>query len=186
MIPNSYRILKLRSGEQIITEIKSSGKKFRVKRPMAMRSGVAMDPLGGQKEFVILRDWLQHTQEIETSIPEDFIVTILRPSKEMSEMYDEEKERADVNPIMSNNMDIFSGTSFEELKKTIQDELDNIQELEEGDSSTMKGKEEFIVMSLSLNFESLKKLFGDLSKKKCKKKSEFYKNKDLLILLKYV
>ena len=59
----------------------------------------------------------------------------------MSEMYDEEKERADVNPIMSNNMDIFSGTSFEELKKTIQDELDNIQELEEGDSSTMKGKE---------------------------------------------
>ena len=159
MIPNSYRILKLRSGEQIITEIKSSGKKFRVKRPMAMRSGVAMDPLGGQKEFVILRDWLQHTQEIETSIPEDFIVTILRPSKEMSEMYDEEKERADVNPIMSNNMDIFNGTSFEELKKTIQDELDNIQELEEGDSSTMKGKEEFIVMSLSLNFESLKKLF---------------------------
>jgi hypothetical protein len=159
MIPNSYRIMKLRSGEQIITEIKSSGKKFRVKRPMAMRSGVAMDPLGGQKEFIILRDWLQHTQEIETSIPEDFIVTILRPSKEMSEMYDEEKEKADVNPIMSSNMDIFNSTSFEELKKTIQDELDNLDDMDERYSNTLKGKDEFIMMSLSLNFETLKKLF---------------------------
>ena len=80
MIPNSYRILKLRSGEQIIAEIKnSSSKKIIVKRPMSIRMGMQVDPLGGQKDFTILKNWLYHSDEIETSIPSDFVATILKP-----------------------------------------------------------------------------------------------------------
>ena len=84
MIPNSYRILKLRSGEQLICEIKNSSKDMmKVKRPMAFRSAISFDGMGNQKEYTVLRDWLNHTNEIETGIPRDFIVSILVPDEKI-------------------------------------------------------------------------------------------------------
>ena len=38
------------------------------------------DTKGRQREFTVLRDWLGHSDEIDASIPKDFIVTIVQPN----------------------------------------------------------------------------------------------------------
>tara|TARA_R100000458_G_C8277099_1_gene252546 strand:- start:427 stop:1113 length:687 start_codon:yes stop_codon:yes gene_type:complete len=98
---NSYRILKLRSGEELIAELRGeSNNKLILQRPMIFKSIVIPDPFGKQKEITILKNWLSHTNEIQTKIPKDFIATYLKPDNDVVELYDLEKEKQDkdLNP----------------------------------------------------------------------------------------
>ena len=162
MIPNSYRIFKLRSGEQIVCEIKSSDPKaFKVKRPMSIRSAMQFDTKGRQREFTVLRDWLGHSDEIDASIPKDFIVTIIQPNIQMAELYDREKESQDRPPMTH---DIFPLSGMDEIKEIfdkdiediIKEELENMDEDEDADMKDPKN--EMMVMSLALPVDVLKKM----------------------------
>ena len=166
MIPNSYRILKLRSGEQIITEITNSSKKgYKVNRPMTIRVAMQLDPLGGQKDFTILKDWLLYSDQIETLIPNDFVVSILKPNQEIVDIYNDEKEKAD-NPL-ANEMPKDFMSKFEEILSQEIEKLDMEEDDEDGQKNdTLDEKEELLIMSLTLPYASLKKLIdvGILSK----------------------
>lgn len=94
-----YRILKLRSGEDIITRIKGKNKeKYIVERPMQMKITSVLDPDSNKivrKDFLLLRNWLQYTNHIETEIPIDWVAVILTPDAETSISYEQAKENED-------------------------------------------------------------------------------------------
>lgn len=98
----SYKILKLKSGEEIITKILGQQKgKFILERPMIFKTLHMMDGFGRQKEITVLKDWLQFTDEITTNIPKDHIATFLKPDKSSSDLYDLQKEKEDNDPTES-------------------------------------------------------------------------------------
>ena len=74
MMDKSYRIMKLKSGEEIITQIKGEVKdKFILFRPMLFQTKYMIDGYGRQKEVITLKNWLEFTEQIQTKIPKDFI-----------------------------------------------------------------------------------------------------------------
>ena len=79
----SYRILKLRSGEDIITKILGQKKgRYIIERPMVFKSSMSFDAFGQKKEITILKDWLQFTNEIVVEIPKNHIATFLTPDNQ--------------------------------------------------------------------------------------------------------
>lgn len=97
---SAYRILKLKSGEEIITRILSQQKgKFVLERPMIFKTIVMMDGHGRQKEITVLKDWLQFTDQITTDIPKDYIATFLTPDESSMELYNLQKEKDDTDPV---------------------------------------------------------------------------------------
>ena len=95
----SYKILKLRSGEEIITKIRGENNgKLILERPMVFKTVLVSSPYGTQKEITILKNWLSFTNEIETKIPKDFIATYLEPDHSVIKLYDLEKKKEDIDP----------------------------------------------------------------------------------------
>ena len=98
-----YRILKLRSGDDIITRIKGkSGGKLLIERPMQMKVTTQITPAGMRRDVLILRDWLDHTNESDTKIPEDWVATFLTPDTPTVDLYLKQKEADDLNPPYDN------------------------------------------------------------------------------------
>jgi hypothetical protein len=97
----SYRILKLKNGDELIAKIKGqiSGKLI-LERPMVFRTLLMADPLTGmQKEITVLKRWISYSDNsLDTKIPQDYIVTYSTPATEAAELYDIEKEKEDTNP----------------------------------------------------------------------------------------
>jgi hypothetical protein len=94
-----YKILKLRSGEEIIARIRGEKQgKLILERPMIFKTVLVASPYGTQKEITVLKNWLSFTNAVETKIPKDFIATYLEPDHNVIELYDLEKEKEDINP----------------------------------------------------------------------------------------
>lgn len=90
-----YRILRLRSGDDIITKIVGKkGDKFILERPMQMKSATIFDGVS-QKEILCFRNWLQYTNDNQTDIPSDWVATFLTPQEEISDLYEHEKRKED-------------------------------------------------------------------------------------------
>lgn len=94
-----YKILKLRSGEELIAKIcgESNGKLI-LERPMIFKTVLLSSPSGRQREITVLKNWLSLSNAIETKIPKDFIATFLEPDSGVIELYDLEKEKEDIDP----------------------------------------------------------------------------------------
>jgi hypothetical protein len=91
---NSYRILKLKSGEELITKIIYSNKdKLTIEKPMIFKSTTVTDPYGRAKEITVLKNWLLFADHEETSIPKDFVASFLKPDIDVLELYRLEKKK---------------------------------------------------------------------------------------------
>ena len=109
---SSYRIIKLRSGEDIITKILGQKKgRYIVERPMVFKSTISFDAFGQKREITVLKDWLQFTNAISVEIPKDHIAIFLTPDGSASKLYDLEKEKEDLDP--TENKIIFSSDDDE-------------------------------------------------------------------------
>ena len=94
MMNNSYRILKLKSGEELITKIIYSNKdKLTIEKPMIFKSTTVTDPYGRAKEITVLKNWLLFADHEETSIPKDFVASFLKPDIDVLELYRLEKKK---------------------------------------------------------------------------------------------
>ena len=100
MAKSKYRILRLRSGEDIIGKITGKrGGKLMVFRPMAMKVSMLFNEMTSEKkEIVLFRNWLKSATQNTASIPEDHVATFLTPSADIVKMYEDEMEKEDVNP----------------------------------------------------------------------------------------
>lgn len=93
---NSYRILKLKSGEELITRIiGNKNGKLIIERPMMFHSSTMTDPYGRAKEITILKNWLLYASQEKTSIPSDFVATFLKPDNDVLRLYELEKKKND-------------------------------------------------------------------------------------------
>tara|TARA_Y100001937_G_scaffold118860_1_gene173771 strand:- start:1390 stop:2004 length:615 start_codon:yes stop_codon:yes gene_type:complete len=142
-----YRVLKLQSGEELITKI--GGKKadkIILDNPMIIKSSTQSDMFGRTKEIFFLRKWICGTSSNIIKIPESFIISWNSPSKEVSYMYSMEEEHEkmeknkEVNPIK--NMPSHLQALLDELEKT-------------------KDKSDFVFMNMALPPELAKELFED-------------------------
>ena len=128
---SSYRILKLKSGEQLIASIKGSNKdKLIVFRPMVFKNTMITDMTGRQREITVLRNWLAYTNQIETKIPKDFIVSYLDPDQDVRELYELEKEKEDVQVSKPKIIDKqkFTEEQMEDQQKSFMDFMSQIQD----------------------------------------------------------
>jgi hypothetical protein len=90
-----YRILRLRSGDDIIAKIVGKkGNNFILERPMQMKSATIFEG-NIQREIVCFRNWLQYTDDDKTNIPSDWVATFLTPQEEISDLYEHEKSKED-------------------------------------------------------------------------------------------
>ena len=175
-----YRILKLKSGEQIIAKLKGEERgKIIIERPMVFMTRFMMDPYSGrERELTVLKNWLSHTNEIQTSLPKDYIATYLVPDNDVMELYILEKEKEDVqpkNPSITNLTEMMKKDLGSEMKSiedmlpedfenlidmmrdAVQENpelLDDIEEMEHNDMLPPKSKN-FITMSMFLPPEAL-------------------------------
>ena len=96
----NYRILKLKSGEEIIAKLTGKiGNNITLEFPMVFKSMHIADPrTGTQKELTVLRDWIANTKETEIKIPNDYILCFTEPSKQSSELYELEKRKKIESP----------------------------------------------------------------------------------------
>ena len=146
---SDYKILKLRSGEEIITRIVGSKKNtLIIERPFIFRVSMMMDHRGQRREITILRNWIQNSNEIKTSIPKDHIVNFQTPDDKTVQLYTLEMEREDTQPdnveftIRDPNADMMDD---DEAKEKISDLLasiqNNLQEQEEEDKPKDNSKD---------------------------------------------
>ena len=149
----SYRIMKLKSGEEIITQIKGEVKgKFILFRPMLFQTKYMIDGYGRQKEVITLKNWLEFTEQIQTKIPKDFIATILNPDDQACKLYALEMEKEDTGQVVKKKV--------RDLSKPQQPENPENPENPKEDEFENKLKSLFDFMSASID-ESEEDIYGE-------------------------
>jgi hypothetical protein len=89
---SSYRVLKLQSGEEIIAKIKGRDRgRIILDNPMVFETSTRNDAFGNAKEITFLKDWLINAVENTIRIPENFIISWLKPSPGVTRLYDLER-----------------------------------------------------------------------------------------------
>ena len=103
-----YRIVRLVNGERLIAKISGSTKqKMVLNRPMTVR-GMTSNGMGINREYLILQDWLEHSDDITVKVPTNQILTISKPDDFICEAYDAQKEYMDTgkeDPKLENYAD---------------------------------------------------------------------------------
>jgi len=96
----AYKILKLKSGEDLIGTVRlSKDGSIKIHRPMIFKSMVQQDMFGGVREIFMLKDWLVLSEDKVAALSKDSINTIVSASKEISFLYEQEKNKDDSFPL---------------------------------------------------------------------------------------
>ena len=106
MSKTPFKILKLKSGDDIVAHLIKNTKEFiRLERPMLLKVMHYVDNLSGNKrETVVLVDWLKATTSNHIDIPRDHILGIFDCDPDILQAYDFQK-RLDDNPQLGFKMD---------------------------------------------------------------------------------
>ena len=93
------KIIKLKSGETIITKIVGKRtNKLMLENPMLMRINSFPDPFNNmRREILTLTNWLEYSKDKKVAIPEDWIALFLNPDDQAASLYEKELSRPEVN-----------------------------------------------------------------------------------------
>jgi len=114
---SAYRILKLRSGESVITKIvgKKNGRLI-IENPMLMSITSMSDPWSGiRKEVLTLQNWLEYSDQKQIEIPLDWIALFLTPDSQAVRLYETEIKQSEI--------------SLEDLMKKQKEQMDKMKDL---------------------------------------------------------
>lgn len=81
------KILKLKSGEEVISILTESKGKYTLDNPMLFRSTTLMDQLGRPYDMTTLKDWLYNSDQKSISIPRSHVASLVEPSEKCRTMY---------------------------------------------------------------------------------------------------
>ena len=86
---NNFRILKLKSGENIICNVRTDlTDKFLVDYPFDMETMVLVDRFGiPRQEKLILKKWINYCKGHSITVPKDYIVGITHPTEALLQHY---------------------------------------------------------------------------------------------------
>ena len=134
IMSSTYRILKLNTGDEIITRVqKRHNGKVYMETPMAFRTMLMSDPMtGAQKEITILKDWVSYSTDKFIKIPESIIVSWTSPMEEAVNLYEKEKEKKlKCKKREIKNLDTFQNEMKDDMKKWLDTMLNQIDEIQE-------------------------------------------------------
>ena len=128
----SYRIINLSSGDNIIGQlVKKEESSITIYRPFQMKIITLMDQAGPlnmfRQEALVMRNWLELSEEEHVTIPMEQIVVMTSPTEKVKEHYNEEKEKEDNPEYMENLLDKLKSAEADAL-----DELDDSPFYENG------------------------------------------------------
>ena len=135
-----YKILKLKSGEDIIGTVKiSRDGNIKIHRPMIFKSMVQPDIFGGMKEYFILKDWLLLSDDKIAVISKESINTIIGASPDVCQLYDVELMKEQKNTLPKQKAKKLppnpAKDPFDFLDKHIQDMLEKVDKKYEDESN---------------------------------------------------
>jgi hypothetical protein len=136
-----YKIFKLKSGEEIITEVKEVSKgKYLIENPMVFKTTTMLDNMGRPYDMTMLKDWLIHSDIKTIELPKNHVATSFNPTEDTQKLYDLERSRIDnvKNKIVDhkkqtpdNLLEQLFGELFGDIKKEVDkqtdDEMNKIQ-----------------------------------------------------------
>lgn len=130
---SSYRIIKLKSGDDVITKIKGrENGKVIVETPMIFKSNIVTDFSGIPKEVTILQKWAKYSTNKEVKIPEDYIISYFTPMEEAIHLYKLEKKREQEESRVKKQISPTNPPINNEIIKKL---LDDIVDFKEKDPS---------------------------------------------------
>ena len=174
------KIIRLNNGDDVIAKIvKSDRRKLTLEKPFLFRTQSMVDPMSGMKKDVtMLQSWTAFADGDEITIQQESILAFLSPTGETEKLYSIEKKREEElkknrsvinyddeenpnsqppkNPLsnlfdMNKNVDDAMKKMYDELA----DQLDGVDGLDDLDEDEMQ---EFIVMTLMIPPEMLKRM----------------------------
>jgi len=139
-----YKIFKLKSGEEIITEVKEIYKgKYLIENPMVFKTTTMLDNMGRPYDMTMLKDWLIHSDIKSIELPKSHITISFTPTQDTQKLYDLEKSRIDnlKNKIIDhkkqspeNLLEQLFGELFGDIKKEVnkqtEEEMNKIQDFQ--------------------------------------------------------
>lgn len=127
-----YKIMKLRSGEEIISRIANSTKdKLTLERPMCFRSLMIQDYYGNPKEVLIMKNWIPLSVENKIDIPKDFVTSFMTPNPDAVSLYETEKEKEDTKGKLTQFKKENPIDEDEDFKKMMKFLSENTQKLDD-------------------------------------------------------
>jgi hypothetical protein len=96
-----YRIIKLKTGESLITEVKAltGHSTMVIDQPMIFKTMTVPDPQGnGLREFLIIKDWLEYCSQKTVEIPCESVLIMTTPDEKMTSVYEFEKQKTSITP----------------------------------------------------------------------------------------
>ena len=180
------KIIRLNNGEDVIAKIiKSDKRNITLSKPFIFRTQSVIDPRSGiKKDVTMLQSWLSFVDSDEITIGQDNVLAFLSPTGETEKLYDIEKEREEhlkkqrnvinyndeetkpTKPTKHPNDDIIGKntmnpdveSTMKKLYDDLADQLDGVDGLDELDEDEMQ---EFIVMTLMIPPDILKKMISE-------------------------
>lgn len=120
MTKSNYKILKLRSGSDIITTITGGDKNnLIIEKPMEMKVASFISSDGcDRKNVLCMKDWLEYTEsKKEITIPKDWVAVFMNPEPDVIKLYEMEKLRIKDGPDGPREIDFHEKILQEELEK---------------------------------------------------------------------
>ena len=126
----SCRVLKLKSGDEIIAKVKGKEKgHFLVERPMQIKTSIMHDEYGRvTNEVLLLRSWLANTNQMVCKIPEDFVALMLPPAKPVINHYKVELEKEDTFLNVVNKIDPTGEQDLSDIDAMLKEYFENLRE----------------------------------------------------------
>lgn len=163
----NYKIMKLRSGEEIIARITNSTKeKLTVERPMCFKSILTQDFYGSPKEILLMKNWIPLSLENKIDIPTDHIISFIKPNADAISLYELEKEKEDTRAKTSQlKKEVTEDDEFKQMMKylsentqKLDDMMKDIEKLDEKkprNKNDKDDKEDMIFMNMMFPPEML-------------------------------
>jgi hypothetical protein len=153
MEKKQYKIMKLRSGEEIIAGISNSNeKKVTVERPMCFRSMMIQDHFGVPKDILIMKNWIPLSVDSHIDIPKDHIVSYINPNADAILLYESEKKKEDTKLKITEFKEQNPIDNDEEFKKMIKYLSENTQKLDDMMNDIEKNDEKDLTVRVRLDF----------------------------------
>lgn len=98
----NIRIIKLRSGEELVSDISGKTKtKMTLNRPMEISNSLVNDPFTNiRRNVVYLQDWLDSSCDIKVDIPIESILVELPPDPNMCRLYEDQMNLDDTGEMI--------------------------------------------------------------------------------------
>jgi len=129
------KLIRMMSGEVVVTGIANGGNdSYIFEKPMVLVA-VALPnqkPNMPQEVSVMLRDWMEFSDDVYYIIPKKAVMCIMKPNKDIVADYTQAKIQSDIMSDMIENGMVGNNKTVEDLEKESDDDEDDDAEFEEG------------------------------------------------------